>query len=91
MINKNYDLINPVMKYIFKFFKNFVIFFLITSNKQERALITNALTLNLILLKYNLWKTLRLFKKVAKNKRIKYNFVECGVWKGIYLVFSKTH
>jgi len=77
------------MKYIFQIFQKLCnFFFLITSNKQERALINECINFEFNTTpKYNLWKTLRLFKKVAKNKRIKHNFVECGVWKGIYLVF----
>ena len=30
---------------------------------------------------------IEILKKVTKNRSIKHNFVECGVWKGIYLVF----
>ena len=77
------------MAYIYEICQRFCnLIFFITSSKQERNLITecNKLEFNTTT-KYCLWKTLRLFKKAVKNKTIKYNFVECGVWKGIYLVF----
>ena len=35
---------------------------------------------------YHLWQLLFLFKKINK-KNFSGNFVECGTWKGIYLVF----
>ena len=77
------------MAYIFVIFQKLCnLIYFITSNKQERALITECISFEFNTTpKYCLWKTLRLFKKVAKNKPVKYNFVECGVWKGIYLVF----
>ncbi len=77
------------MAYISEICQRFcnLIFFIIPSN-QERNLITECYKFEFnTSTKYCLWKTLRLFKKAVKNKTIKHNFVECGVWKGIYLVF----
>lgn len=77
------------MAYIYEICQRFCnLIFFITSSKQERNLIAECINLEFNTTpKYCLWKTLRLFKKAAKNKSIKHNFVECGVWKGIYLVF----
>jgi len=77
------------MPYVYEIYRKVCnLFFFIISNKRERDLINECNKLEFSTTpKYNLWTTLRLFKKVVKNKSIKHNFVECGVWKGIYLVF----
>ena len=35
---------------------------------------------------FHLWHTLNIFKEINK-KKVNGDFAECGVWKGIYLVF----
>ena len=62
--------------------------FLLTSKQQERALINDCVNSDFnTTTNYCLWKTLKIFKKVTYQKQFEFNFVECGVWKGIYLVF----
>jgi O-methyltransferase len=78
-----------IMTYVFEIYRRVCnLFFFILSSKNERNLINECSKLEFCTTpKYNLWNTLSLFKKVTKNRSIKHNFVECGVWKGIYLVF----
>ena len=77
------------MIYIFAIYRRiYNLFFFIKSNKQERNLIAECINLEFNTTPKNqLWKTLELFKEVIKKNPNKGNFVECGVWKGGYLVF----
>ncbi len=77
------------MIYLFEIYQRIcnLIFFL-TSKKQERTLINDCIRSDFnTTTKYCLWKTLKIFKKATNQKLFEYNFVECGVWKGVYLIF----
>ena len=65
--------------------KNF--FSNLKANSYEKSFIKTCKNYNFSTTpEYHLWHTLDLFKKINKNQ-IHGDFVECGVWKGIYLVF----
>ena len=56
----------------------------IKANNFERNLVNTCLKFNTTG-KEHLWEMINLFKKIFKNK-VQGDFVECGVWRGAYLV-----
>jgi len=64
-----------------------VFYYRIKANKHEKKIIDVCTNYEFsTTTKIHLWHLLSLFKKINKKIIIE-NFVECGVWKGIYLVF----
>ena len=56
----------------------------IKANNFERNLVKTCLKFNTTG-KEHLWEVIHLFKQILRNK-IQGDFVECGVWRGVYLI-----
>ena len=65
----------------------YVFFYRIKANTAERKIVDICKKLQFsTTTEFHLWHFLSIFKKID-NKKIMGDFIECGVWKGIYLVF----
>ena len=65
----------------------YVFFYRIKANTAERKIVDICKKLQFsTTTEFHLWHFLSIFKKIY-NKKIMGDFIECGVWKGIYLVF----
>jgi len=65
----------------------YVFFYRIKANTAERKIVDICKKLQFsTTTEIHLWHFLSIFKKID-NKKIMGDFIECGVWKGIYLVF----